>query len=251
MLRVGRVQWRLEKVSAAGGAFARALELLGPSDSTGAAEILLQWRTCTPPAWADKRMGLVYAEPALAMVDRLGDRHLEAQACSVLGNVKARANDLEGGREFARARTRTRTRRRRSSARRRGVCVPANLYAFLGQMDRSRELSVGCGVVAADAEPVPVAALLLVDCVHRCAVPAMGGDRAAVRGAGTVGGRALRSGAARHPARRMAGSSGTCRAASKTLLWHLGRYALSDSYRGGTETASGIDVNRGPVHSTS
>jgi DNA-binding CsgD family transcriptional regulator/tetratricopeptide (TPR) repeat protein len=139
---LGRVQWRLEAVEPARAAFERALVLLGEQDSADAAETLLQLADLHATSLGRQADGLAFAERALAMVDRLGDRRLQARACSVLGNVKARGNDLEGGREWL-ERALALARAEDDPALAAETCAYlANLYAWLGDLDRSREVSV-------------------------------------------------------------------------------------------------------------
>jgi tetratricopeptide (TPR) repeat protein len=84
----------------------------------------------------------VYAERALAIVGRLGDRRLTAQTHYVIGNVRARGNDLAAGR----------TSLERALGLAQDLDEPAlgaeicgylaNVYAWSGEFDRSREVSV-------------------------------------------------------------------------------------------------------------
>jgi DNA-binding CsgD family transcriptional regulator len=96
--RLGRVRWRQEAVAGARDAFARALELLGPRDSTAAAETLLQLADLQVTSLGHHAEGIALADRALAMVERLGDRRLEATACCVVGNIRARSNEPRMGR---------------------------------------------------------------------------------------------------------------------------------------------------------
>jgi DNA-binding CsgD family transcriptional regulator/tetratricopeptide (TPR) repeat protein len=139
---LGRVRWRQEAVAEAREAFAQALELLGPEDSADAAETLLQLADLYATSLGRNAEGLAYAEQALAMVERLGDRRLEATACCVVGNVRARSNDLASGRVLL----------ERALALAQALDDPAlgaeacaylaNVYAWVADLDRSREVSV-------------------------------------------------------------------------------------------------------------
>jgi DNA-binding CsgD family transcriptional regulator/tetratricopeptide (TPR) repeat protein len=96
--RLGRVRWRQEAVGDARAAFERALELLGATDGPDAAETLLQLADLHATSLGRHAEGIAYAERALDMVERLGERRLEATACRVVGDVKARGDDLGAGR---------------------------------------------------------------------------------------------------------------------------------------------------------
>ena len=142
MHRLGRVRWRQERVDAARVAFERALELLGAVESSDMAETLLQLADLHATSLGRTSDGLVYAERALAIVERLGDRRLTAEACYVIGNVRARGNDLAAGR----------TSLERALGLAQDLDEPAlgaeicgylaNVYAWSGEFDRSREVSV-------------------------------------------------------------------------------------------------------------
>ncbi|HEY1292365.1 MAG TPA: AAA family ATPase [Chloroflexota bacterium] len=141
-LELGRVHWRLEAVEHAREAFERGLALLDDQDSAEAAEMLLQLADVYATSLDRQVDGLACAERALYMVERLGGRRLQARACSVLGNVKARLNDLEGGRQLL-ERALELARLEDDPALAAEVCAYlANLYAWLGDIDRSQEVSV-------------------------------------------------------------------------------------------------------------
>ena len=96
--RLGAVRWRQEAIAEARTAFERALELLGPVDSAEAAETLLHLGELLGVSVGEREAALAYGERALAMVERLGDRRLEAAACCTLGSIRTRTNDLTTGR---------------------------------------------------------------------------------------------------------------------------------------------------------
>jgi predicted ATPase/DNA-binding CsgD family transcriptional regulator len=138
---LGRVRWRQEAISEARAAFERALELFGPGDDTNVAETLLQLADLHATSLGRNTEGLAYAEQARAMVERLGDRKLEATACAVAGNVKARGNDLETGRallEHALALARELDEPALAAE----VCAYlANIYAWTADVAQSIEIS--------------------------------------------------------------------------------------------------------------
>lgn len=96
--QLGKVCWRQEAVAEARHAFGQALASLGPDDSADAAAALLQLADLHVISLGHHADGIAYMEQALAMVDRLGDLRLEASACCIAGNIKARSNDLVAGR---------------------------------------------------------------------------------------------------------------------------------------------------------
>lgn len=86
--------------------------------------------------------GLDYAERALAMVERLGDGRLKTIAYLVLGNIKARCNDIDAGRASL-ERALAQTWELDDPALAAEACAYlANACAFAGDLDRSRELSI-------------------------------------------------------------------------------------------------------------
>jgi len=103
------------------------------------AETLLQLADlqCNQPGPHVRRSRV--AERALAIVERLGDRRLTAEACYVIGNVRARGNDVAAGR----------TSLERALGLAQDLDEPAlgaeicgylaNVYAWSGEFDRSRE----------------------------------------------------------------------------------------------------------------
>lgn len=138
---LGRVRWRQEAVAGARDAFERALDLLGPEDSPGAAETLLQLADLYVTSFGRNSEGTAYAERALAMVERLGDRHLEARACCVLGNIKGRGNELATGQALL-ERALSLARALDDPALGAEACAYlANLYAWMGDLERSRAVS--------------------------------------------------------------------------------------------------------------
>jgi DNA-binding CsgD family transcriptional regulator/tetratricopeptide (TPR) repeat protein len=139
--RLGRVCWRQEAVRAARTAFERALALFGPEASPDAAETLLQLADLHVTSLGEHAAGVAYAERALAMVEGLGDRHLEAAACRVLGDVMARGNDLAGGGQML-ERALTLAQALDDPALAAEACADlANVYAWSGRLDRSIDVS--------------------------------------------------------------------------------------------------------------
>jgi DNA-binding CsgD family transcriptional regulator len=140
--RLGRARWRQEAVADARAAFERALELLGPGDSPDAAETLLQLADLHATSLGRYAEGIAYAERALAMVERLGERRLEAAACRVLGDVKARGNDLDSGRALL-ERALALAQALDDPAQAAEACADlATVYAWTGDPDRSIAVSV-------------------------------------------------------------------------------------------------------------
>jgi DNA-binding CsgD family transcriptional regulator len=97
--RLGRALWRQEAGAAGKGAFERALELLGPEDIPEAAESLLQLADLEVAHLGRNAEGMAHSDRALAMIERLGDRRLEAHALCVAGNIRVRSNDPGAGRQ--------------------------------------------------------------------------------------------------------------------------------------------------------
>jgi DNA-binding CsgD family transcriptional regulator/tetratricopeptide (TPR) repeat protein len=140
--RLGRVRWRQEVGSEAVEAFQRALELLGPEDSAEAAEVLLQLADLYVTGLGRYAEGIAHAERALAMIERLGERRLEARALCVMGNIKARGNDLSAG-QAALARSLGLAQELDDPALGAEACAYlANVSAWIGNLARSRELSL-------------------------------------------------------------------------------------------------------------
>jgi DNA-binding CsgD family transcriptional regulator/tetratricopeptide (TPR) repeat protein len=140
--RLGRVRWRQEAVAGAREAFERALELLGPEDSPDAAETLLQLADLHVTSLGQHAEGIAYAERSLAMVERLGDRRLEASACCVIGNVKARGNELAAGRALLERALALAQQLDDPTLAAEACAYLANVYAWTGDLDRSREVSL-------------------------------------------------------------------------------------------------------------
>jgi predicted ATPase/DNA-binding CsgD family transcriptional regulator len=140
--RLGRVRWRQEAIGEAREAFERALALLGAEDSPDAAATLLQLADLHATSLGQNTEGIAYAERALAMVERLGDRRLEATACYVVGNVKARSNDLASGQALL-ERALALAQDLDDAALGAEVCAYlANVYAWTADLDRSCAVSV-------------------------------------------------------------------------------------------------------------
>jgi ATP/maltotriose-dependent transcriptional regulator MalT len=136
------VRWRQEAVAEARDALARALALFGPADSPEAAEALLQLADLHATSLGRHAEGLAHAERALAMVERLGDRRLEATAYLVLGNVKARSNELAAG-QASLERALALARELDDPALATEACAYlANVYAWTGDLDRSHEAAL-------------------------------------------------------------------------------------------------------------
>jgi predicted ATPase len=140
--RLGRVRWRQEAVTAARSAFEQALALLGEAASPDAAETLLQLADLHVTSLGRNAEGIAYVERALAMVERLGDRHLEATACCVAGNVRARGNDLAAG-QASLERALALARELDDPALAAEACAYlANVYAWTADLDRARAVSL-------------------------------------------------------------------------------------------------------------
>jgi tetratricopeptide (TPR) repeat protein len=91
------VRWRQEAVGDARAAFEQALAMLGPGDSTEAAETLLRLAELNAVSLGLADVGLAHGERALAMVERLHDRRLEAAVCFTMGSVRTwRCEPAEG-----------------------------------------------------------------------------------------------------------------------------------------------------------
>lgn len=140
--RIGQVRWRQEAVTAARDAFGRALELQGAADSQAAAETLLQLADLHATSLGRSTEAIAYAEQALSMVERLGDQRLAARAYCVIGNVEARSGELTAGR-VALERALALAQQLDDPATGAEACAHlANLYSWIGDLDRSRELSI-------------------------------------------------------------------------------------------------------------
>jgi len=148
--------------------FRARLELLGAVDSSDMAETLLQLADLHATSLGRTSDGLVYAERALAIVERLGDRRLTAEACYVIGNVRARGNDVAAGR----------TSLERALGLAQDLDEPAlgaeicgylaNVYAWSGEFDRSREVfRPACGIGPAHAGPISAATRVRLACLQR------------------------------------------------------------------------------------
>lgn len=150
--RLGQTFWRQEAVMAARDAFEQAMALIGPLDSVDSAETLLLLADLHATSLGHTVAGNTYAEQALAMVERLGDRYLEATAFCVIGNVKARSNDLVTGQALL----------ERALALSQELDDPAlgaeasahlaNLYAWTGDFERSRKVSLWRATLAQRAQ---------------------------------------------------------------------------------------------------
>lgn len=140
--RLGRLRWRQEAVAGAREAFERALELLGSADSQDAAETLLQLADLHVTSLGSNTTAIAYAERALAMVERLGDQRLAATAYCVIGNVKARSNDLVAGRTALEHALALAQALDDPAVEAKACAQLANLYAWIGDLNRSRELSI-------------------------------------------------------------------------------------------------------------
>jgi ATP/maltotriose-dependent transcriptional regulator MalT len=98
--RLGELHWRQEAVDDTREAFARALNLLGTDDSVDRARTLLRFAELLSVSFSEYDASIAMADEALAIVQRLGARELEAATLSVLGNVRARHGDTVAGREM-------------------------------------------------------------------------------------------------------------------------------------------------------
>jgi tetratricopeptide (TPR) repeat protein len=82
------------------------------------------------------------AERALAMVARLGDRRLEAEACCVLGNTKIRSNDSTSGRAVLERALILAQELDNPTLAAEACAYLANVCAWTGDLQRSIELSL-------------------------------------------------------------------------------------------------------------
>jgi tetratricopeptide (TPR) repeat protein len=122
--------------------FERALALLGPADSSDAAEALLQLADLHATSLARPAEGIAYAERALTMVERIGDRRLEATACCVVGNVRARINDLRAGRSLLERALALALELDDPALATEACSNLANVHGWLGNLARGRSLSM-------------------------------------------------------------------------------------------------------------
>jgi DNA-binding CsgD family transcriptional regulator/tetratricopeptide (TPR) repeat protein len=140
-LGLGKVRWRQEAVAEARAAFEEALALLGPDESVAAADTLLQLGDLCATALSQQAQGLVYIERALGIVARATGapwgRRLAARAYCVLGNAKARANELDAGLGYL-ERAHTLALAMDDPALAAETCAYlANLYAWRGDLQRA------------------------------------------------------------------------------------------------------------------
>ena len=94
---LGRAAWRLEDLATAQSAFETTLALLSADAAAERARVLVDLGTLlgvTMHRYAD---GLSYGRSALALAEETGDARLIAPATRTVGNMLARANDLEAG----------------------------------------------------------------------------------------------------------------------------------------------------------
>ena len=229
--RLGKVRWRQELVAGAREAFDRALALLGPEDRPEAAETLLQLADLHATSLGRNAESVIYAERALAMVQRLGNRHLEATAYCVVGNVKARSNDLAAGRASLERGLALAQELNDPALGAEACAYLANIYAWTADLDRSRRgFSPACGACTAYSRRISTPACLFLDREFGDIAGEMERSRAMVCGTGADCRRSTQSGTARHLAclsRRPALLSGT--------FWRgragvscSGRYSASD-----------------------
>jgi DNA-binding CsgD family transcriptional regulator len=116
--------------------------LAGLEDSQEGAETLLQLADLHVTSLASYAGGTAYAERALAMVERLGDKGLKARALCVLGNIKARSNNPAAGTAEL-ERSRALAEQIDEPALAAEACAYlANVYAWTGNLVRSRDLTL-------------------------------------------------------------------------------------------------------------
>jgi tetratricopeptide (TPR) repeat protein/DNA-binding CsgD family transcriptional regulator len=140
--RLGQVYWRQEAVTEAKSAFEHALELFDVTDSPDAAQTLLQLADLHAISFGHNAEGIAYAERALAMVQRLGNQHLEASVYRVMGNIQARSNMLILGQESL-ERALGLAQSLDDPALSAEACASlANIYAWTGEIHQSREISL-------------------------------------------------------------------------------------------------------------
>lgn len=95
---LAHARWRQEQIYAARRAFESALDSFGPADDSDCAETLLELADLLALSMADAATGEQYAVRATTMIERLGDRRLQATACLSMGAVRFRGNRLKEGR---------------------------------------------------------------------------------------------------------------------------------------------------------
>lgn len=141
-LRLGQIRWRQEAVNEAHEAFTQALTLLGSDDHPTAAHVLLELADLSATSLGRTHEGADYAQHALVMVERLGDRRLTAVAYTVLGNVLARGGNLAGG-QAALERALALAHHLDDPAVAVEACAHlANLASWRGDLDQARTLSL-------------------------------------------------------------------------------------------------------------
>jgi DNA-binding CsgD family transcriptional regulator len=142
LLRLGKVYWRQERLEDARQAFERALQLLGSEASRDLAATLLQLADLQVTSFGQNSRALENAERALAIVAQVGDKHLEAIACRVLGNIKARSNALDQARGWLERGLAVAQELDDPTLAAEACAYLANLYAWAGDLNRSRDVSV-------------------------------------------------------------------------------------------------------------
>ena len=140
--RMGIAHWRQEAVEDARRAFERALDLYGSQDNSDAAETLLQLADLSATSLGQNARATAYAEQAVEMVERLGDRRLEAAAYCVLGNVQARGNDLRAGKIALERALALATEIDDPTLAAESCAYLANTYAWMGEIERSIAVSI-------------------------------------------------------------------------------------------------------------
>jgi DNA-binding CsgD family transcriptional regulator/tetratricopeptide (TPR) repeat protein len=140
--RLGKVHWRQEHLEAARQAFEQALQLLGSNASSDLAGTLLELADLHVTSFGQNSVGLGYAQRALSIVEQVADRRLESSACCVLGNVKARSNELDEARAWLERGLALAQEIDDPTLAAEACAYLANLYAWTGDLNRSRDVSV-------------------------------------------------------------------------------------------------------------
>jgi predicted ATPase/DNA-binding CsgD family transcriptional regulator len=140
-MRLGRVYWRIEAVAQARDAFERALVLYGSEDIPEAAETLLQLADLLVTSLGQHAEGMTFGNQAIAMVERLDDPRLQANAWCVVGNIKARSNDTEAGRVLLEQSLSLAQQLDDPVLGAEACAYLANIYGWTSDLDRLREVS--------------------------------------------------------------------------------------------------------------
>jgi predicted ATPase/DNA-binding CsgD family transcriptional regulator len=140
-LQLGQIYWRRESIAEALDAFEHGLKLLGDDESALIAETLLQIADLRATTLGQNAEGIAFAQRALALAERLDDRRLTATAYCVLGNVHARSNELDTGRDLLERALALAQELDDPGLSAQTCAYLANVYAWLPDLDKSIEIS--------------------------------------------------------------------------------------------------------------